>query len=333
MRATTVSARSAGEFALGGGAGSSMRSTLLATIASTTSAITAIVVARPAPPLDGDDRAGHRRRERVDRRAVEQAPGPSAPRRRPRGPVRFVATRRLGTIDPLAASRTPSRATRPSHSRLGPDAVAPVAAADGDQPPERILQRDRERLGACAVGSGTPAWSSQPSGGPPIASSRVGQLVVRLGGRATAGRPHHDLPGRPRRLELHLLAARGPRRDGSTSSRSACGGRRRAAGAGGPPWTAGCRACSAKSATTWSRSSPYKVRTASEVVLGLVDQPVEQRERGVLVGVQQAPGRRASRGRRRSTRSPLRVVVRQPLNSGTDSRLTCLGPGAPSVGR
>ena len=90
----------------------------------------------------------------------------------------------------------------PQHPRA--DAGPAVATAHRNEPSQRILHRDGQRVGAHAAREldarmelPTQRWSAdrlQP----------CRQLVVRLRRRASTRRPDHHLARRPRGLELHL---------------------------------------------------------------------------------------------------------------------------------
>ena len=143
----------------------------------------------------------------------------------------------------------------PQHTR--PDADPAVAATHGDEPSQRILHRDGERVRARTARERDarmqlPAqrWSADH-----LQPRR--HVVVRLRGRASSRRPHHHLARRPRGLQLHL-ARRLALWTGSTGGRSdvaGVSGRRSRA-------TVSRRlaSVSARSATTWSRSSPTSDR-------------------------------------------------------------------------
>ena len=208
IRAMTVSARSVGVFAVGGGAGSSMRSMLCATMAATTAPITSLITAtaevRSPGPAAMTTVPGIASRERLGR-------GPGHQRRNPRharvdGTASGVVVG-LDRRDHRTAGHQPHAFDRDvcQPQQAGARPVATVAATDRDQPAQRVLHGDGERLGATAAGQRQRrGGAAHPSGGPPMASRRPAECFVVLGRCPSAGRPHHDLPARPRRLQLHL---------------------------------------------------------------------------------------------------------------------------------
>ena len=172
MRAITASLTSLTDVTVGGGAGSSIRSTLSRAIASTTAVITAAVTAGPRPPPIATTVPGI-----AAARAVISGLSASAGRHWTSaftGPVwgRW-ATFRAGTIDPDAASRTPSRATWPSQRTLAPTPVRPWPAPTATSQPSASFIGMASASARMPPGSGTPGWICQPTGGPPISSRRV----------------------------------------------------------------------------------------------------------------------------------------------------------------
>ena len=124
IRAINASLTSLADVTVGGGAGSSMRSTLSVAIASTTAVITAEVVAGPVPPSTAATVAGIAAASAtiagLSVRAGRHRTSAVTIRLRGRW-----GTRRAGTIDPHAARRTPSSATWPSHSTPAPTPARP----------------------------------------------------------------------------------------------------------------------------------------------------------------------------------------------------------------
>ena len=112
-----------------------------ATMASTTAPSTSSVMASGVGGReDADGARAWPRRARRARLGVDRAPAPSAPTRSrvlPFGPLGAAAA--SGRRAPRATRRTASTATRPSHVTLAPTPVRPEAAADGDQPAERLV--------------------------------------------------------------------------------------------------------------------------------------------------------------------------------------------------
>ena len=172
MRAITVSSRSIGDFALGGCAGRSARPMLSAMIASTAAVITADVVVRGLPPSTAATAPGIAAASVLTTDASSRA-GPHRTLASTVPPSGRLATRRLGSTAPRAASRTPSKAARPSHRTLGP---IPSLACP---PPIATSHPSASFIGIATAsafsppGSGTPACNCHPTDGPPIDSSRV----------------------------------------------------------------------------------------------------------------------------------------------------------------
>ena len=114
-----ASRMSVGVLTFGGEAGSSIRSIDSATIASTTALTAADVTACPVPPPSTVTVPGI-----ALARAVIAGLSSNAGRHRSDvvtvRPCGWRGTRIDGTTAPRAASRTPSRATCPNHSRLAP---------------------------------------------------------------------------------------------------------------------------------------------------------------------------------------------------------------------
>ena len=263
MRATTVSPRSTAEFALGGIAGRSIRSTLVATIVSTVAVITSSTVPRRTAALlvrstgrtvPGIDAASASIAALSSSAGIQRTEASAAPlaARRP--------MRRVGTIAPLAASRTPSTATRPSHRTLAPTPAGAPVPPNATNHPSAADSGMETASARCPSGSGTPAWSSQPTGGPPIASRRVASSSL-FSGRAP--RPPAHTTTSPRNHEAWSRTS--PTMSdsaGCSPYSSTCG--ERSTGAGGRKRAAvewRLSSVSAKSAITWSRSSPDSERT------------------------------------------------------------------------
>jgi hypothetical protein len=180
IRAMTASARSPGEVTVGGAAGSSIRSTLSVTIASTTAEITATAVARPLPPstaatAPGIDEASSSTLGLCTRAGLQrtEASATAASGR--------WATRSRGTMDPRATRRTPSSTTRPSQTTLAPTPSRPCP------PPTATSQPSASFIGMVSAsartppGSVTPGWSCHPTGGAPMDSSRVASASLASG--------------------------------------------------------------------------------------------------------------------------------------------------------
>ncbi len=174
-------------------------------------------------------------------------------------PLARDATSSRGTIEPPAARRTPSRATRPSHARLAPIPFRSRSALIATSQPKRVPHRDRQGLALARRRAGMPAWSSQPWAGPPHCSKPVGQLVVRLGRRPAPAAPHDDPARRPRGLQHHLRRSATPARTLDSASDSAR--RRGAAGRSSSAVARSALIVSTKSPTTWSRSSASRADT------------------------------------------------------------------------
>ncbi len=172
MRAMIVSARSTWVAARGGCAGRSSRSTLSCTIASTTASKIARTVARPSRLVNTETVGGM---ARASASIIVGSVAAATHRTRPsteRSSAR-PAVSSLGTIEPRAAIRTPSRATRLSHTRLAPRpsvSRCPLTATSQPKPSSTAIDN------ASAVTSrpnGMPGWTSQPCAGPPHSSNRV----------------------------------------------------------------------------------------------------------------------------------------------------------------
>ena len=208
---STASPRSVAVFAVGGWAGSSMRSTLSVTIASTTAVITAVVVARPSPPSIAATVPG-----------IAAASATIAGLSTSAGFHRTATstTPALGTLRDAEArhDRTGGGQSdsferdvpEPEHARS--DAVPAVATADGDEPAERILHRDRQRVGTHPAGqrrrsdrsaNRAAALRSLPSG--PTARRSIPASCPALPPRRRRDR-------RPTTLGAAPHPARGPRR-------------------------------------------------------------------------------------------------------------------------
>jgi hypothetical protein len=162
-----------------------------------------------------------------------------------------------------------------------------VAAIDVDQPTEGVLHRDREGVGADVAGE-LHARVDLPSHRRAADRLEPGrQLVVVLRRRATGSRPHDDLAGRPRRLEVDLL--RLDRLLGGDGLCRSCAGRRRRSGPprrrrsedrrGGQKAVEGVIEIGERllALVGWT------VADGVEVVLGVDDQAIEEREGGLLV--------------------------------------------------
>ena len=203
MRAINASLMSRTDVTVGGGAGSSIRSTLSRTMASTTAVITADVTAGPLPPSIAATVPGI-----AAASAAIAGPSVSAGRHRTSAFTSRLCgrcgTRRVGTIDPAAARRTPSSATWPSHSTPAPTPARPWPPPTATSHPSASFTgmasaSARMPLGSWYAGMELPPqrWSAdrfQPGR----------QLVVGLRGRASASCPHHDPTRRPRRLQRYF---------------------------------------------------------------------------------------------------------------------------------
>ena len=142
----------------------------------------------------------------------------------------------------------------PSQRTLGPDLVVGAEpGADRDEPSERVLDRDAQRVGPLAVGEldvGVLAPAERRSAD---RLQQIGELLVvgRLG--AAAGGPDDDRTGRPRGLQLQR------------PGRVLGDGLRRQLGAvrAGPSPGRSLSRSSSRSATASSRSRPLRPRTVS----------------------------------------------------------------------
>ena len=244
---------------------------------------------RRRPPVTAAQRGHgprHRRRERNDRRAVDERRLPS------HGDIDHPALRTLRDAearhDRTGGGQSDSferDVPEPEHARS--DADTTVATADGDEPAERILHRNRQRVGTHPAGQrdariGLPAerWPSDR-----FQAGR--QLGVRFRRRCPARPPRPRRDRRPTTPGAAPHPARGPRRRPR--------GRRRVSGGrfgGRRTQDRGRRAerlwsVSVRSATTRSRSSPGRLRTDGEILLGVDDQAVEHDERRPLVGMEE----------------------------------------------
>ena len=261
---------------------------------------------RATAAVDRGHRPRHRRGERSDRRAVRERRTP------PHLGVGQSTLRALGDTQSRhdrPARRQPNPFERdvaePQHTRA--DAGPAVAAAHRNEPTQRVLHRDGERVGRIPPGSWTPGWSCQPNGGPPIASSRVDNVVVRLRHRAPAGRPHHHLPRRPRGLQLHharlhLVAC-------DRLGRLPSGRRRRRPGArpgDGPTQTV--ERLSNVGDDLVALVTDQRARRG-EVTLDVDDQPIQHRRATPAHQHGSAPNRRPNYDHPQSTRSPLQVLM------------------------
>ena len=276
---------------------------------------------RAAAAVDRRHRRRHRRGERDDRRAVDErrAPAHGGVGRPALRPGRHAQRRhdRSGGGQAHALQRD---AAEPEHA--GADAVV------------RRGRRRRRRASRARPWPGSPArrparrraagpagWSSQPSGGPPIASRRARQLVVRLGRAHRGRRPHHDPAGDPRGLQLDLVRLERRRARSAIGRR---GGGRAAAAAGGRPCRAGCRA-SRRGRRRPARArrrpacGPSRGRARRRPSTGRACAATPARPRGG------APRPRLRCDRPRSTRSPLQVLVSRPSHSVVVAVCT-LGP-------
>ena len=171
MRAMTASLMSRAVRTVGGAAGSSRRSTLSAAIASTTAEMTADTTAGPlarstAPTVAGIA-AASATIVGLSIRAGRQRTAAFVVRLCDRDSIRSV-----GTIEPAAARRTPSSATRASHSTPAPTPSRPWPPLTATSQPSASLAGIASASAFDPPGSWTGACSSQPSGGPPIASRR-----------------------------------------------------------------------------------------------------------------------------------------------------------------
>ena len=226
--------------------------------------------------------------------------------------------RRDGTIAPRAASRTPSTATRPSHRTLAPTPAGAPVPPSATNHPSAADSGIATASARCPSGSGTPAWSSQPTGGPPIGFQARGELVVRLrAGAATAG-PHDDLASEPRRLEQDLAHGDGLGRRLLVLVDVRRALDRRPADASGPPSNGGSRA------SRRSRRSPGPAPrpTASGRRRG---RPRSRRSGGRSPGARQRGRRAAGRRRRRTPTRRRPTTPPVPVDSGRASILV-LGP-------
>ena len=245
---------------------------------------------RPAvAAADRGDRARHRRGERVDRRAVERAPAPShggVDQSGPAGVRRRAGSARSSRSPPGARLRgRRGRATarwrrrRRGRGRRRRRRASRAHPSAGWRPRRRAGRRAAARPDAAA--SPPAARRSLPAGS---ASSSLPS-----GGRAAAGRPHHDLPGGPRRLQLDLagLARLRRRRRMSSSGRLRCARRSAAAGRSRAAVARRLSSVSVKSATTWSRSSPVRLRTEARSSSASTIRRSSTAERRPLVGVEE----------------------------------------------
>ena len=209
IRAINASPRSVAVLALGGSAGSSMRSTLSLTIASTTAVITAVVVARPSPQPIAATVAGIAAASATIA-GLSTSAGLHRTAASTSRPCGRCGTRRLGTIDPPTASRTPSIATCPSQSTLAPTPAWPWPPPSATSQPSASFTGIARRVGTHAAGQGDAGMVCQPSGGPPIASRRADSSAFDSG--VVARPPPRPPPDRrPRRPAVPPHRARDPR--------------------------------------------------------------------------------------------------------------------------
>ena len=171
---------------------------------------------------DHGDRAGHGRGEALEQAVVDE-------RRHPlHTEVEAAALLRLGARQGRGHRAPGHEAHRlhrhPAQPRdAGAHTRAVAAAADGDQPAEGVGHRDGEggRLEAAAerhVGVDAPAEAGTVDRLEPVGQ---GVVVLRFG--VGTGRPHHDLAGRPGRLQPDLAGGLGVERralDGSSEETS-----------------------------------------------------------------------------------------------------------------
>ena len=174
-------------------------------MASTTAPSTSSVTRAGVGRGEGDDRPGHRRGQPAELGVVDQRRDPRTARSRLLAlrcawPCAGWARPRPGRPGGRPRRR-PGRATpRWRRRRRG---RGPRRRATSQ--PSASATRDRQRRGLGAGrAAARPGAGSSRAAGPPMASSRSASssLLGRRGARP--GRPHHDLAGRPRRLEPHL---------------------------------------------------------------------------------------------------------------------------------
>ena len=276
----TASATSAPVRTTGGGAGSSTRPAASEAMASTTARSTSSDDGLGVGPGHGDDGPGHRPGQLLDRLVVDVGRDPAdvEVERAAVGPAAGCAGR--ARWRPRATIRTAYTATRPSQVTLEPDAVAAEPAAHGDEPAEGVGHGDRQRGGPLAGRQRHAAVLVPPDGGAADALEAVGQARrASAGHRVGTGGPHHDLVGRPRRLQAHLARRVGRHEHG-------VGGVGRPRSAGRRP-ARGARARPRGRRRTWSRSGPDSSRRGVEVVLGVVEHALEGAPPGGRVGLQQ----------------------------------------------
>ena len=259
IRANSESPKSVMVFAAGGCAFNSTRSAASLMIASMTAPMMATVTVCPAPnsaavTVAGMTAANSSNEARLMYAGIQRSAA-SVP-----WPSRRAATRTLGTIAPRAASRTPSTATRPSHSRLGP------TPAEAEVPPTDTSQPSAPRIGMDSasafmpLGSAMPGWTSQPCGGPSTACKRSASASLSAG---SVPRPAAQTTTRPSAQEACNCTSPGSRYSHEMESSSSSSARIGDGGNGFSRAAVRCRlfSVSAKSATTWSRSSPEMPRT------------------------------------------------------------------------
>ena len=184
----------------------------------------------------------------VDRLAAACAGGRAAP----------------GTIDPDAARRTPSSATRPSHSTLAPTPSWPWPPPTATSQPSASFigiasasARCRRRAAARPGGAASRAAGRRSPRGGSTARRATRASAPRADAHTTTWPADHDAcsstsPGSSPRARRRLVVVGGSRGCGGAGG---SGGRSRAAVA------SRLSSVSVKSATTWSRSSPGSERT------------------------------------------------------------------------
>ncbi len=117
--------------------------------------------------------------------------------------------RRAGTMAPRATIRTAYTATRPSQVTLEPTPSPPRPPPTATSQPRASATGIERAAARSPAGSGTPRCWFHPTAGPPMPSRRSDRPSCDAGDRVGTGGPHHDLVGRPRRLQAHLAGGIG----------------------------------------------------------------------------------------------------------------------------
>ncbi len=156
----------------------------------------------------GDDRAGHGLGQRLDLGLVDQG-GHPADVEVHGGALAAALAAQVGDDAALGdqAHRGHGDPAQPGDAEA--EALAAQPAAHGDHPPQRVGQRDGDRLGVDAAREAHAGVHGPPVGGGAGGLDAVGQLGVAGGGHPRTAGPQHQLARRPRRLEPHLAGGVG----------------------------------------------------------------------------------------------------------------------------